>query len=332
MSILGIESLVFGVDDLTHNARFWSDFGLRLLASNANEYVFEVDSGSKLVLCDRADPVLPPQFNDRPTLRETIWGVDTEQALERLVKDLETDRKVTRDADGTAHFVADDGIPLGLRVWRKRAVFSQLDPANAPGNIQRLNLHRKWRIRAIPKTINHVVYLSDDYVASIEFYIKRLGFRLTDHFKNSGAFARADGTLEHHSIFFFSSDLPLTRGKSGYLHSAFGLEDIDELMLGRNIMEQRGWVPDPTKSGGLSRHRASSALYCYVHSPSGGEAEYHVDTDYLDDNWIPRLWEWKFGSMLWSHHLPARYREEPITWDVTLDPEGKSLDLYRKKK
>jgi hypothetical protein len=23
-------------------------------------------------------------------------------------------------------------------------------------------------------------------------------------------------------------------------------------------------------------------------NPNGGEAEYHVDTDYLDDNWVPR--------------------------------------------
>jgi catechol 2,3-dioxygenase-like lactoylglutathione lyase family enzyme len=85
------------------------------------------------------------------------------------------------DADGSAHFFADDGQPLGLRAWAKRPVISQPDPVNAPGHIVRLNQHCKWRRRAYPKTINHVVFFSDDYVASFEFYRDRLGFRMSDH-------------------------------------------------------------------------------------------------------------------------------------------------------
>ena len=59
-------------------------------------------------------------------------------------------------------------------MWRKRPLLSQPDPVNAPGNIQRLNLHRKWRYKAIPKTINHVVFFVYDYVATLEFF-KNLG-------------------------------------------------------------------------------------------------------------------------------------------------------------
>src|SRR5271168_3186066 len=236
MAILGVESAIFGVDDVALCAKFWADFGLTAVSSSPEECVFEVVSGSKVAVRRRDDPRLPSAYADKPGVRETIWGVDTQEALEKLVAGLGVDRDVRRDADGTAHFLADDGMPLGLRVWRKRAVVSQPDPVNAPGNIQRLNLHRKWRRRAIPKTINHVVFFAHDYVASLEFFVKRLGFRYSDHSRGAGAFARANGTHEHHSIFWVSTALPVAPDEPGYMHMAFGLEDIDELMLGVNTM------------------------------------------------------------------------------------------------
>jgi catechol 2,3-dioxygenase-like lactoylglutathione lyase family enzyme len=330
MAILGVESAVFGVDDLDQCSRFWQDFGLTPVARGADESIFEVMSGSKIVVRRRDDPTLPAAYADRPGVRETIWGVDTEEALEKLVADLSRDRKIRRDADGTAHFLADDGMPLGLRVWRKRPVVCQPDPVNAPGNIQRLNLHRKWRHRAIPKTINHIVFFVSDYVASLEFFINRLGFRYTDHSRGAGVFARADGTNEHHSIFLLSTALPMAPDHPGFMHIAFGLEDIDELMLGVNQMEAKGWKNVGANTvGGLSRHRISSAIYYYFDNPNGGEAEYHVDTDYLDDNWVPRVWDWKFGSLLWATYTPSFWRGTNIEWDMKFDQDRSSLEAFR---
>jgi catechol 2,3-dioxygenase-like lactoylglutathione lyase family enzyme len=331
MAILGVESATFGVDDLDKCCRFWEDFGLTPLSRTPDEGVFEVATGSKIVVRRRDDKRLPSAYADKPGVRETIWGVDTQAALNALVADLSRDREITRDADGTARFLADDGMPLGLRVWAKRTVVSSPDPVNAPGNIQRLNQHRKWRQRAIPKTINHIVFFSNDYVSSFEFFRDRLGFRLTDHSKSVGAFARADGANEHHSIFWVSTDLPVAPDKPGYMHMAFGLEDIDELMLGANQMEEKGWTSvSQNASGGLSRHRISSAIYYYIDNPNGGEAEYHVDTDYLDDNWVPRAWDWKFGSLLWAHKTPPFFKSDNPVWDMTFDPGGASLEPFRK--
>lgn len=331
MAILGIESAIFGVEDLDQCSRFWEDFGLKPLTRDETESVFEVASGSKVIVRRRGDPRLPEEWFDWNGVKEVIWGVDTEANLNALVADLERDREVRRDADGTAHCLGDDGIPFGLRVWAKRPVLSQPDPVNAPGNIQRLNLHRKWRHRAAPKTINHVVFFSHDYVKTYEFYRDRLGFRMTDHSKGLGVFARANGTNEHHSIFWVNTDLPVAPDAQGFMHLAFGVEDIDELMLGANIMEQRGWKnTSPNTQGFLSRHRISSALYYYIDNPNGGEAEYHADTDYLDDNWVPRAWDWKFGSLLWATRTPAFFVPENKDWDVTFDPEEKSLEEFRK--
>jgi catechol 2,3-dioxygenase-like lactoylglutathione lyase family enzyme len=327
MAILGVESVIFGVDDLERCNRFWDDFGL----VPVGEGVFEVASGSKVVVLRKDDRRLPKPWFEGSGIRETVWGVDTEAALEKLVAGLARDRDVRRDEDGTAHFVADDGMPLALRVWRKRPVVSVPDRVNSPGHIERLNQNRQWRTRARPKTINHVVFFAADYVRSFEFFRDRLGFRYSDHSKGVGVFARADGTNEHHSIFWVNCKLPVAPGnKPGYMHMAFGVDDIDELMLGANIMERRGWRnTSHNSSGGLSRHRISSALYYYVDCPAGGEAEYHADTDYLDDNWVPRAWDFKFGSLLWAHKVPAIFQTDQVNWDVTLDPEGKSLEAFR---
>jgi len=335
MSILGIESVIFAVDDMDANTRFWTDFGLPLKSADANEAVFELASGSRIVLLKHGDPRLPsPDPFTGSGAKETIWGVDTVENLEALVVGLETDRVVRRDPDGTAHFVADDGQPLGLRVWAKKTVISQSSPVNSPGNIARLNQHRIWRHRAIPKTINHIVFFSPDYVASAEFYFERLGFRYTDHSRGVGIFARANGTNEHHSIFWVNCDLPIAPDHFKFMHIAFGCDDIDEVMLGANIMDRRGWKnASMNSSGGISRHRISSAIYYYCDMPDhAGEAEYHADTDYLDDNWVPRSWDFKFGSLLWANNAPPIFRGDDIPWDMVFDPNRASFDAYRKSK
>lgn len=333
MAILGIESVIYGVDDLSLCTRFWQDFGLVLRSQSSDEAVLEVASGSKVVLRMRGDSRLPTAFSHSPGVHETIWGVDTREALEELVTDLSRDRSVRRDPDGSAHFEADDGMPFGLRVWKKRTVISVADKVNTPARIERLNQHRQWRSCARPKTINHVVFFVQDYVASFEFLRDRLGFRYSDHSRGVGVFARADGTHEHHSIFLVDCRLPVATGKPGFMHTAFGVDDIDELMLGANIMEHKGWVnTSRNSSGGVSRHRISSAIYYYVDCPAGGEAEYHADTDYLDDNWVPRVWDFKFGSLLWAHKVPSMFAGDNIPWDMQFDGKGASLEAQRRAK
>jgi hypothetical protein len=211
-------------------------------------------------------------------------------------------------------------------------VFADASPVNAPGNIKRLNQHRIWRHRAIPKTINHIVFFSPDYVRQAEFYVDRLGFRYTDHSMGTGIFCRADGTSEHHSIFWVNCELPVAPDHPRFMHIAFGCDDIDEVMLGANLMEQKGWKNTSMNTqGGISRHRISSAIYYYCEIPGhAGEAEYHADTDYLDDNWVPRAWDFKFGSLLWANNAPPFMRGGDIPWDMRFDADRKSWDAFRK--
>lgn len=333
MSILGIESVVFGVEDLGEHTRFWTDFGLSLEHGGDRESVFRLPSGSRVILYRHGDPRLPaPDPFPGDGIKETVWGVADQAALDRYAASLATEVAVRTDADGTVRCVCPDGQPIALRLWTKRQFVSEASPVNTPTSYPRFNQHRIWRHKCIPKTINHVVFFSPDYVASFEFYERHLGFRYTDHSKGTGIFARADGTFEHHSIFWVNCDLLIAPDHFRFMHIAFGCDDIDELMLGANNMEAKGWKnTSMNSSGGISRHRATSAIYYYCDIPGkAGEAEYHADSDYLDDNWVPRAWDFKFGSLMWAHKVAPMFAADNVPWDMRFDPNGESLAAFRK--
>ncbi|QOV96029.1 VOC family protein [Novosphingobium sp. ES2-1] len=334
-AVIGIERVIFGVTDIAEHTRFWVDFGLQIEHASEEEATFLLPSGSRLVLLPHGDARLPspdPYVGDG--IKETVWGVDTTENLELLAASLAGEVPVARDADGTVHCVCPDGQPIALRVWQKKPVVSEASPVNTPSSWPRFNQHRIWRKRARPKTINHVVFFSTDYVGSFEFYERHLGFRYVDHSKGTGIFARAGGTFEHHSIFWVNCDLPIAPDHFKFMHIAFGCDDIDEVMLGANIMDNKGWKNTTMNtSGGISRHRISSAIYYYCEIPGhAGEAEYHADTDYVDDGWVPRAWDFKFGSLLWSHNAPKIFRGDDIPWEMTFDQDRKSFDPYRRSK
>ena len=215
-------------------------------------------------------------------------------------------------------------MPQGLQVFRKREVVSAADEINTPAKAARVNRNRTWRKRAHPKSIAHVVFQVANPQASYTFFKDRLGFRLSDTQRKLGCYARADGSHEHHNIFFFNADfLPPPVRKLGFNHTAFACDDIDEMMVGANYLERKGWATKrPGGFVGLGRHRISSALFYYIPCPAGGHAEYLADQDYLDDSWMPRDWEENFGGSVWIHDMPEHLKK-PYSWDVKLLRRGR---------
>ncbi len=313
MAIVGIDTLLYGVQDLEKATQFLDDFGLQRLSSNAEETIYRLAEGSTVIVRSIDHASMPDDSAYTGFgVKETIWGVDTEDNLQRLVDDLKQDREVTLGDDGAWRFYSDCGLPLALRVFGRQKVIYSTDPINSSGNINRLNQHRKWRRRAIPKTINHVVFAVKDYWKTFAFFRDRLNFRMSDHQKGIGTYLRADGAHEHHNTFLLNCEVPGAGGIPRFHHTCFGVEDFDEVMIGSNHMTKRGWTHGFL---GIGRHRIGSAIFCYFDSPVGGETEYGADTDYLDDNWIPREWEFRFGTASWMTKPPAFMMDE-IPWDV----------------
>jgi catechol 2,3-dioxygenase-like lactoylglutathione lyase family enzyme len=316
MAILGIESLIYGVEDVEKSCRFFNDFGLRRAVSAAGVGRFDLPEGSRVFIRRRDDPALPKSSLVGDGVREVIWGVDTEAAVEALAAGLSTDREVNRDEDGTARFLTDFGLAMGIRLWVKKPVLSAPDPLNAPGSVRRLNQHRKWRLKAYPKAIAHVVFAIPGYEAGYAFMRDRLGFRLSDNQRGFGMYLRADGSNNHHNLLLLNAGAPFPGmdGMHRFHHTNFAVEDIDEIMVGANHMLRCGWEPSHL---GLGRHRIDSALFYYIPCPAGGEAEYGADADYVDDGWVPRDWHAPlFAYAHYVHNLPP-FLMKPPAWDFS---------------
>jgi catechol 2,3-dioxygenase-like lactoylglutathione lyase family enzyme len=327
VAIVGIESLVYGVEDLEQCKRFFEDFGLRLLSASAGVVEFEVDEGSRVVLRLRSDPSLPQSSLVGAGVREVIWGVDSAEQLRKLSGNLARDRDLKTDADGTVHFLTDCGLPMGLREFHKRPIVSAPDVLNAPGSVKRLNAHRKWRKRARPKVIQHVVFTVASFASTYQFLCERLGFRVSDVQKGYGVYLRADGTTDHHNLLLLNAGLPFPGfdGQARFHHTNFGVEDIDEIMVGANHMERCGW--DKSELG-LGRHRINSALFYYLSCPAGGEAEYGADADCVDDSWVPRFWdEPLFGYLTFAHNMPPFFRQAPVWKYSYLETDSAGTDV-----
>lgn len=311
MSILGIKSLVYGVDDVAVCTRFFEDFGLSLVETDAEQSTFRLAEGSSVIVRSLEDKRLPKSALVDSGVREVVWGVDNAGSLESLIKNLGIDREVIVDEQGDAHFLSDCGLPVALSVFHKRPVINAPDRLNAPGVVNRLNTHRKWRRRTYPKTINHVVFAVKDFKKSFAFFRDRLNFRLTDYQRGFGIYSRASGSNSHHNLFLLDAALPFPGldGQPRFHHANYGVEDIDEIMTGANYMERKGW---PKSHLGLGRHRIDSALFFYLPCPTGGEAEYGADGDYIDDAWVPREWTVPlFGYAHFVHNLPEWLHEAP---------------------
>ncbi|HVV94910.1 MAG TPA: VOC family protein [Hyphomicrobiales bacterium] len=301
MSILGVESLVYGVDDLDTAARFFTDFGLVAETRAADGHVFRLPEGSSIVLRRADDPALPAPFLAGNGPREVIWGVDSSAALEAIRADLVRDRDVAVDAGGTLHTRDDQGIAIGFRVFRRQMPEFAPSVENNPADVKRWNRHRNWYDEARPKIIIHVVFGIPEIDKGIDFYTERLGFRTSDVMKGVGKFLRCDGRADHHNLFFIKTPRLI------FSHVAFGVDNIDELMAGADDMQRRGWASEQ----GLGRHRISSYLFYYMKCPAGGQAEYSADGDYLTDDWQPRLWSNAYGHIHWLAQLPDAAARAP---------------------
>ena len=317
MPIVGIESLIFGVDDLETSTRFFEDFGL-VTKRKTNEMThYKLDEGSNVILRHIDDAALPKTIFRDKGVKEIVWGVDTQENLDELAERLAAHQDITRDEDGTVHTLTAGGFPIALRVFNRKKVTYAPDPVNAPGHVNRLNTPRKWKTRARPKTITHTVYTCESPRKEFEWYRDMLDFRMSEEQVGMGFYLRCDGANEHHNLFLIDMTFGPLPGYPIYHHTNFGVEDIDEMMIGTNYMTRKGWTTGPLGSG---RHRIASALFSYLECPAGGEAEYGADSDYIDDNWIPREWNQVFGTYSWMHKIPE-FLGSGQKWEFRLHPD-----------
>jgi len=285
MTILRVESLVYGVEDVDAGIRYFEDWGLAFTERGTHGADFALPSGQTLLVRAAKDSALPSAPDGGSTLREAIWGVSDAAALEAIGAELGRDRTVKSDARGGLHARDEAGFAIGFR----RS--APAPKASAPAE-SRMNRPFDPERRARPSRLGHVVYNAarNALEKQLAFYLERLRFRLTDRALDTGAFMRCQGSNDHHNLFF-----AIRADRTSFNHAAFEVRDIDEIVLGGKHMKSRGWNPNTP----VGRHILGSNVFWYFDNPCGGRTEYFCDMDQMDDDWKPRIWEKNPGFAMW---------------------------------
>lgn len=279
MNVTTVDAVTYGVSDLGTARRFWTDFGLELLEEDERRLLFSSMDGSTVEVKLADDPSLPPPIEAGPGVREATFGVRTAEGLDAIAAELSKDRDVRVDDDGTVHTLDPLGIAVAFRVSRCRQVTAPEPRFNMPGRTGRLNARAKLYATARPLEMTHVVFMIPETKPEIDFYVERLGFRISDSYPGRGYFLRGGAANYHHNLFLLN---PGGKGeKFGFHHLAFEVSNIHELFGGGLNMTRKGWKT----MLGPGRHPISSCYFWYFLNPCGGGAEYDFDSDIVDENW-----------------------------------------------
>ncbi|WP_054109083.1 VOC family protein [Novosphingobium sp. AAP83] len=296
-SITGIEDILFGVEDMDNACRFLELYGLKEIARDAAQSIWESLDGSTITLRLKDDATLPAPMIDEPTGRRYTWGVKDQTSLDLISSELSRDRDVHVSEDGLLSSVDDDGHVIAFRITRRRAYEAAPAEINVTGveGGRPINSRVSFDEPQVARAMGHLVFWSRDPEKSAAFYQERLGFRVTDSVSgNQGILLRAAAHFDHHSIFF------LNPGKAPFQnslqHIEFQFRDMQEVMIGGDRLTKAGFKT----VFGPGRHMMGSNWYWYFNTPLGCAFELAADMDRADDGWEPGVWETMDEVKGWS--------------------------------
>ena len=125
-----------------------------------------------------------------------------------------------------------------------------------------------------PRRLSHVLIFTSDVLASIQFYERTLGLRLSDRASDLVAFMHGIHGSDHHMLALVKSSAP------GFHHCSWDMASVNDIGLGAMRMHDKGYQ----KGWGLGRHVLGSNYFHYIRDPWGSYAEYSADIDYIPVN------------------------------------------------
>lgn len=283
MNIIGLDELIFGVEDIDGCTQFLIDYGLTPVNTSTKGGRFEALDGTAVVLAQHDDPALPPRTLPNSQLRKTMMAVAAPADLEAIKAELSKDRDVRQLPDGSIESIDDCGFVIGFQVSARRPINVTGELSNAPGAeitrpVNQIAVDVNARIQ--PKTLSHVVYFVPDVVKAEAFYVNRLGFRCTDRFSDVGPFLQPAGTLDHHTHFFIGAPPHI----QGVEHFTFHFAGPTEVIQNGSRFVEKGYQA----FWGPGRHILGSNWFWYFNSPFGCHIEMDADMDLHDEHWTPR--------------------------------------------
>ncbi|WP_338889365.1 VOC family protein [Rhodococcus sovatensis] len=146
--------------------------------------------------------------------------------------------------------------------------------------------HRKVEEgESIPVKLSHVVVNTPNPEATVAFYEKHFGFKVSDILMHP----RMGKVMWFMRTNSFHHSMAIARGPHVALHHAsFELRGIDEYMRGTGRMLRAG----VEKVWGPGRHMAGNNTFSYFLDPNGNTMEYTTELEILDEDlWHPHLYD-----------------------------------------
>ncbi len=186
------------------------------------------------------DATLPPAIEAGPTLREVVWGVESQASLDQLARTIADAPGFVRQGEGDTLRIGctdPNGLAVRFQVTRKHDVQVDCALMNTWNDKPRLNQRSPIYDHATPIEVGHVVFFVKDVKATERFYVEKFGFVPSDRYPDRGAFLRCTPEGGHHDLFL----LQLPEPKSGLNHVAFTVRDIHEVFGGGMHVSRKGW-------------------------------------------------------------------------------------------
>lgn len=289
MSLHRLTTVTIGVPNVAETIAYYTEFGLTHLGDGC----FSTEDGGEQLRI-----VYAPSRR----LVELGIGVDDSDDLARIAVQLdklgvqrEFDTDTLRAREPVSGFVA--RVEVAGRIAQDRI---EATPYNGPGRTDRYGrapgVVRQTSIR--PKKLGHTVVGTTNLQATMEFFTKGLGFKLSDHIGDKGSFMRC--SVDHHNVLALAAPVNFLH------HTSWQVNDIDDIGRGAKKMlehnpERHVW--------GLGRHHAGSNFFWYLKDPAGNFSEYYSDMDCIpeDELWKPEVFTGPEGIFNWGPPPPPSF-------------------------
>ncbi|MCB1339928.1 MAG: VOC family protein [Pseudooceanicola sp.] len=201
-------------------------------------------------------------------------------------------------------FHDNNGFLIEMKIAEKTAPDAKVEfgamekssPANKPGSWSRMK-----KPEAQPHRFAHMLAFVPDVPATIEFYTRVLGMRLSDRTGDIIAFMHGIHGSDHHMFAFANS----AGRPPGLHHLSWDIGSINGIGLGAMQMFDRGFK----KGFGLGRHVLGSNYFHYMQDPWGSWCEYSADIDYIsvDHDWAAKDHPPEDGVYIWGPDMPEDF-------------------------
>lgn len=279
MPVINVEDIAhvrFAAPDLAQMESFLADFGLTPFRAGGRLYGRGTDGR----------PFLHSTEEGRAGFRGVGFRAGSEADLAQLAAFADVPVETLDDPGGgkVVRLTDPDGFAVEV-VWGQETRPPAPGPADPPRNTAAARTRHRALVRLEPgpshvRRIGHCVLNVSDFRRSEAWYKERFGFLTSDEVEAApglplGAFMRCnrgERPADHHTLFL--AQLPQ---KPAFLHAAFEVANLDDLMLGHQHLK----AARRDQAWGVGRHIMGSQVFDYWRDPWGHELEHWTDGDLL---------------------------------------------------